>query len=158
MRQLILNKDISGIRQALINAPALANAGIPYDEVNIATAHPLHRICDAVFTEQLTDEEAVEIARLFLAHGANVNGDELIEKKDSPLVAAASLHADKVAMLYIEKGATIDHAGCHGGTALHWAAWCGRDKLVEQLLTAGAPINNYVLILKPVHSSGQYMD
>ena len=34
-----------------------------------------------------------------------------------------------------------NHPGCHGGTALHWAAWCGRDKLVRHLLGAGADIH-----------------
>ena len=28
-----------------------------------------------------------------------------------------------------------------GGTALHWAAFCGRDKLVEKLIEAGANVN-----------------
>src|ERR1700750_2791482 len=102
MKDLIDNKDYKGIEQALINNPALANEGIPYDEVNTTKAHPLHRICDGVFNGTYSDEEAVRMAKIFLAHGANVNGNELIEKKDTPLIAAASLHADQVAILYIE--------------------------------------------------------
>jgi len=141
MKKLIDNKDFDGIKQALSDNPNLANEGIPYDEVNTAKAHPLHRICDGVFSEKFTDEEAVKMATIFLEYGANINGGELIEKQDSPLIAAASLHADKVAILYIDKGADINHAGCHGGTALHWAAWCGRDRVVKRLVQEGAAIN-----------------
>jgi len=141
IRELILNKDYEGVEQALSKNPGLANEGIFYDEVNTAKAHPLHRICDGVFAGKYTDEQGVEMAKIFLKHGANINGNELIEKKDSPLVAAASLHADQLAILYIENGAVISHPGCHGGTALHWAAWCGRDKVVKKLIQAGAEIN-----------------
>jgi len=134
MRQLIINKDYEGIRKALAENPALANEGIPYDEENTTKAHPLHRICDGVFSHTYTDEEAVEMARIFLAYGAHVDGDGLTEEQDTPLTAAASLHAEALGILYIENGANIHHAGCHGGTALHWAAWVGRDKLVERLI------------------------
>ena len=65
----------------------------------------------------------------------------MIEKRDTPLLAAASLHADQLAVFYIEQGANIYHAGCHGGTALHWAAWCGRPDLAARLVAAGAAIN-----------------
>jgi uncharacterized protein len=141
LNELISNKNYREIEQALENNPGLANEGIPYDKVNTAIAHPLHRLCDRVFSGIITDEEAVKIARLFLKHGATINGDGLIEKKDTPLVAASSLHADKLAMLYIENGADIQHGGCHGGTALHWAAWTGRPALVKTLVEKGAEIN-----------------
>jgi hypothetical protein len=141
MKKLIDNKDYEGIRQALSNNPNLANEGIPYDDVNTTKAHPLHRLCDGVFSKKFTDEEAVKMAKIFLEYGADINGGELVEKQDTPLLAAASLHADQVAMLYIESGANINHAGCHGGTALHWAAWCGRDKVVGRLIQQGAEIN-----------------
>ncbi len=141
IKKLITNKDLKGLDQALAAHPELANEGIAYDEVNTAKAHPLHRICDGVFAGLFTDTEGVEIAKIFLKHGANVDGNSLLEKQDTPLVAAASLHADLVAILYMTHGATISHQGCHGGTALHWAAWCGRPVLVERLILAGAEIN-----------------
>jgi ankyrin repeat protein len=148
VKTLFENKDYEGIRKALEKNHHLANEGIPYDEVNITKAHPLHRICDAVFSGKITDDEAVEIAKILLEYGANVNGFELIEKRDTPLLAAASLHADKVAILYIENGANIHHAGCHGGTALHWAAWCGRDVVVNRLIKEGAEINKRCIDFK----------
>jgi uncharacterized protein len=141
MKNLIETKNHAAIRQALVENPRLSNEGIPFDERNQTKAHPLHRICDAVFAKKITDDEAVEIAKMFLEFGANVDGNELIEKHDSPLVAAASLHSDKVGCLYVEHGADVSHRGCHGGTALHWAAWCGRPLLVEKLIEAGAEIN-----------------
>ncbi|QEC53559.1 ankyrin repeat protein [Anseongella ginsenosidimutans] len=141
IKKLIDNKDFKGIGQALSNDPHLANEGIPYDEVNRAKAHPLHRICDGVFSGKYTDEEGAEMAKIFLEFGANIEGNEPVDKQDTPLIAASSLHADQMAVLYIEKGANIHHAGCHGGTALHWAAWCGRYKVVERLIREGAEVN-----------------
>ncbi len=70
-----------------------------------------------------------------------INGLELIERKDTPLIAAASLMAAKVGLLYMDHGANIHHAGCHGGTASHWAAWTGQPRLVDRLIRAGADIH-----------------
>lgn len=148
IKELIINKDYKGLEQALAHNPGLANEGLPYDEMNTTKAHPLHRICDGVFSGKYTDEEGVEMAKIFLKYGANINGNELMERQDSPLVAAASLHADQLAFLYIENGAVIGHPGCHGGTALHWAAWCGRDKVVKRLIQAGAEINKRCIDFK----------
>jgi hypothetical protein len=148
MKKLIDNKDYKGIKEALSNNPDLANEGIPYDEVNTARAHPLHRICDGIFAEKYTDEEGVKMARIFLEFGANINGYALKERQDTPLIAASSLHADEVAILYLEKGADINHAGCHGGTALHWAAWCGRHRVVRRLIQQGAHINTRCIDFK----------
>jgi ankyrin repeat protein len=148
VNELIINKDYQGIEQALAKNPELANEGIPYDVANTVKAHPLHRICDRVFSGIITDAEGVEIAKLFLKHGANINGDGLMEKKDTPLLAASSLHADQVANYYIEKGADIHHGGCHGGTALHWAAWTGRPGVVQRLVDEGAEINRLCIDFK----------
>ena len=141
LRILISNKDLFGLRSLLKDQPHLANDGIPYDDANPTKAHPLHRICDGVFEKKYTDVEAVEMAMIFLEYGADVNGEMLAEKKDTPLIAASSLSADKVGLLYIDRGANIHHAGCHGGTAVHWAAWCGRDVLVKRLIEQRADIN-----------------
>lgn len=148
IKELIAKKDYEGLIQALSQNPALANDGIPYDDINTTKAPPLHRICDGVFSKTYTDEEAVELAKIFLQYGANIDGNQLIEKKDTPLIAAASLHADRVANLYIQNGANIEHAGCHGGTALHWAAWCGRYAVVRRLAEKGAEINKLCIDFK----------
>lgn len=139
---LIENKDYEGIRQLLSKNPNLANEGIPCDKKNTSKAHPLHRICDAVFAKKITDEEAIPIAKILLEFGANIDGDKIKENKDTPLMAAASLHAEQLSIFYIENGANIHYADRHdGATALHWAAFCGRDKLVERLIQEKATID-----------------
>jgi uncharacterized protein len=148
MKNLIETKNYEAIREALSNNPNLANEGIPCDEHNRTLAHPLHRICDAVFAKKITDNEAVEIAKIFLEFGADINGGVMVEKQDSPLVAATSLHADAVACLYVDHGADVHHRGCHGGTALHWAAWCGRPLLVEKLIQAGSDLDKICIDYK----------
>ena len=141
LRRLIERVDLDGINNILHRDPDLANEVLPLNDRNPARAHPLHRICDGVFAGKYSDRDAVEIARIFLSHGARVNGNEVREKADTPLIAAASLRADEVAILYIERGADINHPGTHGGSALHWSSWCGRDRVVARLLEARAEIN-----------------
>ncbi|MEO5977768.1 MAG: ankyrin repeat domain-containing protein [Chryseolinea sp.] len=138
---LIRTLNHAEIRKTLSNDPALANKPIPMSEEEQTAEHPLHRICDGVFHKIYTDEDAVELAKIFVEFGADVNGNKLTEMKDTPLIAASSLSADQVGLLYIDRGANIFHPGTHGGTALHWAAWCGRDLLVDRLIDKGAEIN-----------------
>ena len=82
----------------------------------------------------------LELAKIFVNYGADVNAD-VIDGKDSPLTAACSLRCDQLALFYIQQGARIDHKGCHGGTALHWASWCGRDVVVDSLIKLKPDIN-----------------
>jgi ankyrin repeat protein len=143
IKTFIENKNYSGIRQILSDNPALANENIfiPYDSNCKAKAHPLHRICDAVFIKKITDEEAIEIAKIFLEYGANIDGNKDVGE-DTPLIAAASLHAENLGIFYIEKGADIFYADKNdSATALHWAAFCGRDRLVKKLIDEKANIN-----------------
>ena len=141
MIALIKKVDLAGIQSALTQNRTLANTEIPLEDGESALAHPLHRICDGVFSGVYSDEQGRKMAELFLAHGAKVDGNDPQLLKDTPLVAAASLHADQLALLYMEAGANLGHQGCYGGTALHWAAWCGRPELVKKLIEAGAEIN-----------------
>jgi len=142
MKTLIENKDYEGIRQQLSNNPGLANEGIPLGEKDNRKAHPLHRICDAVFAKKITDDEAIEIAKIFLEFGARIDGDMLTENKDTPLLAAASLHAEQLGIFFIENGADVHYADKNdAATALHWAAYCGRDKLVDRLIKEKAAID-----------------
>jgi hypothetical protein len=141
LKTFIDNKDYSGIEKVLTDHPERANEGISLDEKNTTKAHPLHRLCDGVFAGKYSDAEGVKMAKIFLSHGARVNGDGLIPKKDTPLIAACSLFTDELALFYIDNGADIFHAGTHGGTALHWAAWCGRSRVVKKLIDKGADVN-----------------
>lgn len=140
-RQMLEVKNLSILDELLRMDPSLANAPIPYDDANKQTAHPLHRICDNVFMGAISDQEAKQLAQLFIQHGAALNGNVTKEKEDTPLVAACSLRADGVASLLIDKGAKIHHKGCMGGTALHWACWTGREEVVRLLLSKSPNLN-----------------
>lgn len=139
MSNIVFSADVQALSKTLSAFPELANEEFSLPD-NPATAHPLHRICDGVFSGYYSEERGMELAKVFLNHGANVNV-EVIDGKDSPLTAACSLRCDQLALFYIQEGASIDHRGCHGGTALHWASWCGRDILVENLVKRSPDIN-----------------
>ncbi len=143
IKKLIERKDFAGLQQRLAAEPNLANKGItiPFDFLCKAKAHPLHRICDGVFSAKITAGESVKLAKIFLANGANIDGDK-IKKEGTPLLAAASLRAEQVGMLYIEKGADVHYTYKNDGvSALHWAAYCGQAKLVDKLIKANASID-----------------
>ena len=142
---LIVNNNPEGLKAALTANPELANQGVAFNingKINPAKGHPLHRICDAVFASKISDTQAIEIAKILLDHGANIDGFMEQGDNNTPLIAAASLHAEQLGLFYIERGANIFYAPPgDGGTALHWAAYCGRDKLVAKLVEKGANIN-----------------
>jgi hypothetical protein len=142
IRMLVQERDYEGIRRLLSREPSLANAGVSLGPPCSTTAHPLHRICDAVFAKLITDDEAVEVAKILLEHGARIDGDSSTENSDTPLMAAASLHAENLGIFYIQNGARIDLSDKRdGATALHWAAYCGRDMLVDELIRTGVDVN-----------------
>jgi hypothetical protein len=135
------------LESILKNNPEQSSIPIALPGNPSAKAHPLHRICDAVFLGNYSEEIGLALAKMFLKHGANVNPD-LPVQKDSPLTAAASLGCDHLALFYIQEGANVNHQGCHGGTALHWASWCGRDVLVEKLAHLNSDINQRCIDFK----------
>lgn len=141
LKKQISSGNIEQIKSAISNNPGLVNTPIKWGPLFKNTSHPLHFLCDLVFADKLEDEKAGKIAQLLIDKGADVNGYGFEEMKDTPLVAAASLHADSVALVLIEAGAEIHHAGCLGGTPLHWAAWCGRIKVVKRLLQEEIDLN-----------------
>lgn len=134
LKKLINNNDLDGIKAQVAKEPRLCNEIIKWGLLNKNQVHPLHYLCDRVFSKDMDDKLAGEIAQLLIDNGAKVDGYGFEELKDTPLVAATSLSADAVALALINAGADIHHAGCFGGTALHWAAWCGRDEVVSRLL------------------------
>jgi uncharacterized protein len=138
VKRLIEQKDNNGLQELLAGQPNLANEGItiPYDFFCQAKAHPLHRICDAVFAGRMTDEEAITLAKTFPENGANIDGDKM---GGTPLLAAASLHSELLGIFYIDSGADINFTDENdNASALHWAAFCGRDKLVDKLIKSKA--------------------
>ena len=143
VKKLIENKDCKGLNKLLADNPNLANEGItiPYDIMCRTKAHPLHRLCDAVFSKKMTDEEAIQLAQVFLEFGANIDGDKM-RGEGTPILGAASLHAEQLGIFYLENGADIHYTYQNNGeSALHWASFCGRDKLVDRLIKVNAPID-----------------
>jgi len=134
LKQQINKGELEGLATAIKKRPFLVNEVIKWGPLLKNKSHPLHYLCDRVFNQKLDSKLAGEMAILLIDHGANINGYGFEEMKDTPLVAAASLRSDEVAIVLIDTGADIHHRGCMGGTALHWAAWCGRDRVVERLL------------------------
>jgi ankyrin repeat protein len=128
------------LKNLLAANPNLANEGFALSgNPNSLKAHPLHRICDAVFAKKIKEKDAIKIAKIFLENGSNIDGDK---DMDTPLLAAASLHAEELGVFYIENKANVHYADKNdGATALHWASYCGRDKLVKRLLYEKSEIN-----------------
>ncbi|WP_373497420.1 ankyrin repeat domain-containing protein [Aquiflexum sp.] len=143
VKTLIEHKDFDKLKQLLSHNPNLVNEGItiPYDLFCRTKAHPLHRICDGVFAGKITDNEAVNLAKILLTCGADIDGDKARDG-GTPLLAAASLHAEQVGIFYIDNGADVHHIyKGDGASALHWASFCGLDKLVSRLIKANAEID-----------------
>jgi hypothetical protein len=146
IQDLVFSANRQALSKTLTTHPELANTEISLPN-NPSTAHPLHRICDGVSERYYAEEIALELAKIFLSHGADLNVNRP-DGKDSPLTAACSMQCDQLALFYIQQGARVDHRGCHGGTALHWAAWCGRDVVVEKLVKLVPNINQLCIDFK----------
>jgi uncharacterized protein len=136
-RRLIERGDVDGVRRALERDPALANRTIRWHLNQDNETDPLHYVCDCVGQGWLTNGTEGEIAELLLAHGAAIEGNE---GRESPLIGAASLGADKVATVLIQAGAALEAAALWQARALHWAAWVGASSTVEQLVARGAEL------------------
>jgi ankyrin repeat protein len=83
-----------------------------------------------------------DVIRELIENGADVN----LVRMDgtSPLWLAANAPDDggeSAALELLSNGAKADIVGSRGGTALHGAAFHGREKLAASLLAAGCPVN-----------------
>jgi uncharacterized protein len=146
LHELIFAANVEALENVLRMNPSLASQEIPLRD-NPATAHPLHRICDGVCLKYYTEQEGIEMAKILIRYGADVNVKKNVGE-DSPLTAACSMWCDELALFYLEQGASIHHQGCHGGTALHWSAWCGRDRVLQTVLEMNPNINQLCIKFK----------
>lgn len=143
VKSFIEKNDLEGLDDLLSSNPYLANEGvsIPFEFFCRTKAHPLHRICDPVFTKKITDQDALKLAKVLIRHGSRIEGNKNTNQEDPPLLAAASLHAEQVAIYLLELGADPHVIHSDGSSALHWATFCGRDKLVSTLISKGVDID-----------------
>lgn len=137
LRRLIEQGDVQGVRRALHSDPELANETIRWQLNQDNDSEPLHYISDCVGNGWLTNGKEGDLAELLLAHGAALNGTE---GRESPLIAAASLGAEKVARVLIAAGADLEATSVYAARALHWAAWMGTSTTVELLVARRAQI------------------
>jgi hypothetical protein len=103
--------------------------------------HGAYRIPGAPSLEQdllfAACEGHLEVARLLLDHGADVNATDP-ESGCTPLIGAAlEGHADVVELL-LDRGASIDAVTCRGDTALCWAEARGHREVAALLRSRGA--------------------
>lgn len=138
LRELIDRGDVEGLRQALRSNPALANQAIRWHLNQDNESDPLHYVCDAVSQGWLTNGREGEIASLLIEYGAAIDGNA---GRESPLIAAASLNAGRVARVLVEAGANLEAIALFGARAIHWAAWTGDAATVDLLIRAGARID-----------------
>jgi ankyrin repeat protein len=78
----------------------------------------------------------VEVARLLLEHGADVDSRDI--SKWTPLRHALDKRHVEVARVLIEKGADVGAQGVDEWMPLHWASRHGKAELVQVLLEHGA--------------------
>jgi len=136
-RLAIEQGDARVVESALRTNPGLANRTIHWYLNQPNASDPLHFVSDCVGNGWLTNGREGEIAKLLLAHGARIEG---AEGRESPLIAAASLGAGRVARVLIDAGADLEVTGLFGARALHWAAWTGDAATVELLIERGAQL------------------
>ncbi|CAP62321.1 uncharacterized protein PODANS_0_150 [Podospora anserina S mat+] len=106
------------------------------------------------------DGVEVELIKLLVEHGANVN--ERAGGWGYPLPCAVGFQSDdKVALYLIEQGADVNAVGGVWGTALQVAAYHYDDEKLETLLDKGADPNiqggQYGTALQAAYSRGAYV-
>jgi uncharacterized protein len=136
-RLLIQRGDIDGVRRALKSDPALANRPIGWFLNQQNESDPLHFVSDCVGQGWLINGTEGEIAEALLASGAAIGGNDA---RESPLIGAVSLGAERVSNVLIEAGAPLEATSIYGARALHWAAWMGASSTVTRLIAQGADI------------------
>ncbi|XP_058801650.1 ankyrin repeat domain-containing protein 65-like [Phymastichus coffea] len=100
---------------------------------------PLHLVCDRRCSPATPDSTRLAIARLLLAHDAEVDAPER-RAGDSPLILAVRSGCAELASLLVRAGADRSYANRRGETALHAALTEGAGpRLLALLCAEGAP-------------------
>jgi len=143
VKTAIRNADAAVLRQLLAEDSSRANELIRWGEIKPCFTHPLHFISDMLFGGTLPRGKEIPLVDVLLDAGADLDFQRSREdgkKGDTPLIGAASLGAEDVALRLLAAGAKPDIRGLFGETALHWAAMLGEGRLVAELIS-GSNVN-----------------
>jgi hypothetical protein len=129
----ICNGDAGELRRILSADLAKANELVSWGPNCRILTHPLHYVSDMLFNGVLPKGKELPLIDALLEAGADV--DFRVEGKDeTPLIGAASLGAEDVAIRLLDAGAQPHSREEGGETALHWAALFGEDRLAQRLI------------------------
>ena len=142
LARMIAAGDVGPMSAVLYQRKELANELIAFGPKGEHRVPPLHFVCDCVFEGVLKEWMALDVVKLLVEQGADLNGNDKATTKDTPLIAACSLYCESIALYLIDQGAETARRGTHGGTCLHWAAWTGSDKIVKRLIEKKMPLND----------------
>ena len=143
VKTAIRNGDVAALRQLLAEDSSRANELIGWGESKPCFTHPLHFISDMLFEGTLAQGMEIPLVDVLLDAGADLDFQRSREdgkKGDTPLIGAASLGAEDVALRLLAAGAKPDLRGMFGETALHWTALLGLDRLAAGLIR-GSNVN-----------------
>ncbi|MCY3653498.1 MAG: ankyrin repeat domain-containing protein [Cyanobacteria bacterium MAG IRC1_bin_28] len=120
------------IAEALINAGAnIGVAARPTTSFALGSyGTPLHRAASVTH---------VELVKLLLRHGANVDAED--SSDNSPLHLAIHAGHGDLARLLIEAGADVQARNHAGNTPVQVAAFAGLPEVIKLLVEAGSPVN-----------------
>jgi ankyrin repeat protein len=133
MKAIIEAADTAALEKLLHANPARANNVIHFGASAQHAVSPIHYVCDCVFEDKISEEEGMELVQTLVEHGARTTGSSGTSY-DTPLIAAISLLCEDIAAWLLTQGANPHERGTHRGTALHWAAWTGGDRITPLLL------------------------
>ena len=125
--------DAAALRRLLADVPARADELIRWGKDCRIATHPLHYVSDMRFEGRLQSGKELPLMEALIQAGANVDFQK-DGKGDTPLIGAASLGAEEVALKLLDAGAKPGRRGLFGETALHWAALLGEDRLAARLI------------------------
>ena len=121
IRAVIEAGDADALESLVAADSALVDADVTFGPAGKHAVPPLHYVCDAVFRELATQEQALAMANVLLDAGVDPERS-YARSGDTFLIAAASLGAELVGLRLVEAGVDVTPRGLFGATALHWAA------------------------------------
>ena len=101
----------------------------------------MHRAFDLAFEKQITPTDALDIARVLIAAGADPDARNTASG-DSLLISAVSLCCPEAALMLVEHGADLEAKGLFNASPLHWAALLGFPDVCASLVDHNAELSD----------------